>query len=100
MIEEWRPVPGFEGAYAVSNLGRVKSLRRTIIRANGTPYLVSERIMSCAIKGNGYLYVSLRKTEERQVVKRPTNLEWCTHARNMAHAWDNGLVPWPRKART
>ena len=26
--EEWRDIPGFEGIYAVSNLGRVKSLER------------------------------------------------------------------------
>lgn len=27
MIEEWREIKGFEGRYAVSNLGRVKSLQ-------------------------------------------------------------------------
>jgi NUMOD4 motif/HNH endonuclease len=131
MIEEWKSVLGFEGVYAVSSLGRVKSLCRIVVRANGKPYSVSERIMSCTIKSNGYLYVSLRKTGEKQVVKRhihqlvamaflpakannleqvnhldgnklnntPTNLEWCTHTQNMAHAWDNSLVPWSRKSR-
>lgn len=30
MIEEWRPVPGHEGAYEVSSLGQVRSLDRWI----------------------------------------------------------------------
>lgn len=29
MIEEWKPVVGYEGIYAVSNFGRVKSLARS-----------------------------------------------------------------------
>lgn len=30
IAEEWRPVPGAEGRYEVSNLGRVKSLKRVV----------------------------------------------------------------------
>jgi hypothetical protein len=30
MKEEWRPVPGWEGGYEVSSLGRVKSLARRV----------------------------------------------------------------------
>ena len=30
MSEEWRPVVGFEGLYEVSDLGRVRSLERTV----------------------------------------------------------------------
>jgi len=28
--EEWRPVAGYEGSYEVSNLGRVKTLIKTL----------------------------------------------------------------------
>lgn len=28
MIEEWKPIPGYEGSYEVSNQGRVRSLER------------------------------------------------------------------------
>lgn len=30
--EIWKDIPGFEGLYQVSNLGRVKSLQRVITR--------------------------------------------------------------------
>lgn len=29
-MEEWRDIPGFEGAYQVSDLGRVRSLDRVV----------------------------------------------------------------------
>lgn len=42
--ETWRPVPGYEGLYEVSDLGRVKSLERTCF--NGlVNRLVRERIL-------------------------------------------------------
>lgn len=34
--EEWRPVPGFEGAYMVSNFGRFLSLERRCVCSQGT----------------------------------------------------------------
>jgi hypothetical protein len=33
--EEWRPIPGYEGLYEVSNLGRVRSHDQTLNRKNG-----------------------------------------------------------------
>ena len=30
MEEEWRPVPGYEGLYEVSNTGKVRSISRTV----------------------------------------------------------------------
>jgi hypothetical protein len=34
-VEIWKPIPGYEGLYEVSNLGRVKSLRRNKIMSPG-----------------------------------------------------------------
>lgn len=44
--EEWRQVIGYEGKYEVSNLGRVKSLKRTIIRSHGINQTIRERILA------------------------------------------------------
>lgn len=51
--EEWRPVVGYEGQYEVSNMGRVRSLDRTIMRKNGHPQTIHGKILhpSHASKG-------------------------------------------------
>jgi hypothetical protein len=41
--EVWRPVGGYEGLYAVSNKGRVKSLSRAVTDKVGHSYLIRER---------------------------------------------------------
>jgi hypothetical protein len=125
MIENWKEVSGFDGFYAVSNLGRIKSLSRTVCREGGKPRTLPERMMKCAKHCNGYLHVSLRKPGEKQIKRLVhrlvaeaflgltrndevnhkdgiktnnviANLEPCTHAENMAHAWDNDFFL-PRK---
>lgn len=44
-MEEWRAIPGFEGYYEVSDLGRVRSLDRVISRSNSVPQTIAGRIM-------------------------------------------------------
>lgn len=44
MEEIWKDVKGFEGVYQVSNLGRVKSLKR-VVRDNRGYRTVRERIL-------------------------------------------------------
>ncbi len=34
MEEIWKDIPGYEGLYQVSNLGRVKSMEREVFSAN------------------------------------------------------------------
>jgi hypothetical protein len=38
VTEQWRPVVGYESAYEVSSLGKVRSIDRIICRADGSEY--------------------------------------------------------------
>ena len=60
--EIWKDVPGYEGLYEVSNLGRVKSLSRVVIRSDGHRQPVPGKILKNAVNSNGYALVSLCNT--------------------------------------
>lgn len=60
MSEEWREIPGWEGFYAVSTLGRVKGLPRTI-QHRGRLIRIPERIMKQHVNAGGYLNVWLSR---------------------------------------
>lgn len=61
MQELWLPVVGWEGLYEVSDLGRVKSLDRTVTQRNGVVVRVRERILKPGTDTHGYLMVCIRK---------------------------------------
>ena len=65
--EEWRAVAGYEGLYEVSNLGRVRSLGRTITRNTrwGTvkPYTIKPRVLKPLHSQGDYCYVHLFGTD-------------------------------------
>ena len=62
MKEIWKDIKNFEGFYMVSNLGRVKSLNRTIKRKgiHGNLHL-KEKILKQTPDKDGYLCVTLRR---------------------------------------
>lgn len=53
IIEEWKPVVGYEGIYEVSSLGRVKSLNYN--------HTKQEKILKQNKNKDGYLYVNIHK---------------------------------------
>ena len=59
MIEIWRDIPGFEGLYQASNLGRVKGLDRMVKSKGGGLHPVKEHILKPSAYGQGYLRVQL-----------------------------------------
>ena len=58
--EIWMPIPGYDGIYNVSNMGRVKNLARRVNRSRGGTQVCPERILKPHINnGNGYAIVHL-----------------------------------------
>lgn len=67
MVEEWRSVPGYEGQYEVSSLGRVRSLDRPV-RIRGGSYRVSKgRVLTPLRHTGGYDAVHLGRKNQRLV---------------------------------
>lgn len=61
MIEEWRPILGFEDFYEVSSFGRIRSLDRILTKptaVRGYPRRVKGRLLKPG-STHGYLFVSL-----------------------------------------
>lgn len=64
--EIWKPIKGYEGLYEVSNLGRIKSLKRKIKCNCGDKILsrtINEKILNFIPSKNGYLRVNLFKNK-------------------------------------
>ena len=62
--EIWKDVIGYEGLYQISNMGRVKSIKDTILRNGNLKYVVTikkERLRKPQMDKNGYLFVTLSK---------------------------------------
>lgn len=122
MKEEWRPVPGFEGLYEVSNLGQVRNCRKQRSRSlcgatlsqhvNGKPG--EARYISIGLwRNNIPTYKYLHRIVAEAFVPNPdnkryvnhidgdpsnncaSNLEWCTARENMQHAKALGLLRSP-----
>lgn len=83
IIEEWRDIPGYEGYYQVSNLGRVKGLKRTVNTWNAYK-TISEHILKSCKTTNGYLGITLRKDgkAKRTFVHRLVGLAFIPNLEN------------------
>lgn len=119
-IEEWADIPGYEGLYQASTLGRIKSLPRMRITVSGGLCPVQEIIKSTVIGDAGYELVMLSKNGHNRNllvhrliakahVPNPANkpivnhkkgnkldnrskmLEWSTQSENVIHAHATGL---------
>src|SRR5690242_2034885 len=59
--ETWRPIPGYEGSYEASDLGRIRSIERTITDRLGRLRRVRSRILRPAVckRGNRVTHLSV-----------------------------------------
>ena len=118
MGEVWRDIKGYEGIYQVSDLGRVKSLEREIMRSNGRVTYQKECILKFKIDKD-YYRVGLRKEgkksffrinrlvaeafipnpenkrtvdhkNEDKLDNRLENLRWATHKEQIEYAMATG----------
>ena len=98
--ETWKPVVGWEDFYEVSDLGRVRSLTRTVHNGRGE-YFISERIVEGCRDSKGYVKILLKRRNRRRqtyvhnlvleafVGPRPEGAE-CRHFPDKC-PWNNSL---------
>ena len=67
--EIWKDVPNYEGYYQVSNLGRVKNLKRFVKAKSKATRLIKERILKANIDSTTYLAVMLSKDGKKKTFK-------------------------------
>jgi len=114
--EIWKDVPGYEGEYQISNLGRTKALPRLVKMPTGVLRKEPGQITShtskryCTVDLSGKSFTVHRlvanafipnpenkpEVNHRDGNKRnnvASNLEWVTRKENIDHAFKNGLKP-------
>ena len=114
MEEIWKDVKGYEGIYRISNLGRIKSLKRfnvpqdrllnqvslnnkgyhtVMLSANGSPkrFLI-HRLIAISFIPNPNNKPYINHIDGNPLNNSISNLEWCTQKENMVHASLTGLL--------
>src|SRR5262245_35009916 len=67
-VEHWRPIPGFEGSYSVSDQGQVRSENRRIVDRNGRAMRYHGQILAVGVRNaDGRRTVSLGRNRTRMV---------------------------------
>jgi hypothetical protein len=120
-IEIWKDIPGYEGLYQASSLGRIKGLPKKV-RCNTGHTTTKECILKPTFKTGGYPFVVLYKDsrskrsitvhrliattflpnpENKDTVNHKNgiktnnkveNLEWLTKKENINHAYRTGIA--------
>lgn len=115
--EAWLPVKGFEGLYEVSNLGRVKSIKRrgasggvlkqcmdrygymkVVLRKRNKPhYYAVHRLVATAFIDNPDKKTTVDHIDCNRANNCVTNLRWASMAENLMHSHDLGRQGWNAK---
>ena len=65
-LEIWKDIPGYEGLYQASNLGRIKGLKRKVSTGNNGYRIIKEQIKKPVLQKSGYYHIALYKNCKRQ----------------------------------
>lgn len=115
--EKWKDIPGYEGDYKVSTLGRIVSFKKINSRFLSTSQTPSGYLTVCLSRGNirttktihslvAGAFIKMRGKGEVNHVNgvksdnRLINLEICSHSHNISHAVKLGLIITPQKKRS
>src|SRR3990167_8250738 len=120
MKEIWKDIPGYEGTYQASSLGRIRSLPRVIDGGLGRVTHRKGCVLRPATERLGYLRLSLKNegtarswlvhrliaitflgqpmVDRKEINHKDSdkknnsieNLEWCSRSYNIKHSFDNG----------
>lgn len=119
---EWYDIKRYGGCYQISDSHKIRSISRTVVDKIGRPLKFHGKYLTVKISKSGYFFVrlSIKDKSKREFIHRLIaevkinnlsnlpfinhidgnklnnsieNLEWCTHAQNMAHAFRTNLVP-------
>ena len=123
MEEIWKIIEEYHD-YMVSNMSRVKSLERNVVKGNGGLYKIEEKILKSIKKRDGYLQINLSKEgkqktclihrlvastfldnpnnffevnhiDEDKTNNRVDNLEWCSREYNCNYGTRNKRISIP-----
>lgn len=106
MKEIWKDIPEYEGLYQVSNLGRIKSLRRNKLMSLNTgsieyyqvkltknkvirSYLL-HRLVAITFIPNPSNLKEINHKDSNKLNNYIDNLEWVTSKQNTKHSYDSG----------
>ena len=80
-MEIWRDIKGFEGVYQVSDMGRVRSLRREQKDKNGRTVCYKGTVRKASPNSSGYMRVELKNQQKHEC--------WFVHRLVALHFVDN-----------
>lgn len=119
--ETWKPIPGWEESYSVSDKGRVRGEERIVQSDDGREIPYMQRILNQPCQGHGYPTVGLSRKSKTIMVKvhqvvarvfigpcpegmtvdhinndktdnRVENLEYVTREENISRAHNDGMI--------